>query len=114
MRVLDADGHIFEPEAMFATLDAEFAPRRPVAVSLPEDSEVRVFNQVYLIESKIAPRISGRGTTFPGAFPPSPAAQSRVATLGDQTLEDVEARLAGMEHFGIQEQVIYPTLFLAR
>jgi hypothetical protein len=32
MRVLDVDSHIGKPEAMFATLESEFAPRRPVAV----------------------------------------------------------------------------------
>jgi len=112
MRTLDADGHVFESEEMFANLDPEFAPRRPIAVSLPVDSEARGQNRVFVIESKITPRISGRGATFPGVFPPSPAAESRLATTGDQTLADVEERLAGMDRFGIQEQVIYPTLFL--
>ncbi len=112
MRVLDADGHIFEPEAMFADLEPEFYPRRPVALSLPPDTISGDSNLVWMIEGKIAPRITGRGATFPGSFPGSIAGETRRANLGNQTLEDVEARLAGMAEFGIQEQVIYPTLFL--
>ena len=112
MRILDADGHIFEPQAMFDSVEGEFYARRPVPISLPLDTDAKDSNSVYLVESKIAPRVSGRGATFPGVFPPSPVALSRQATVGDQTLEDVEARLAGMDRFGIQEQVIYPTLFL--
>lgn len=112
MRVLDADGHIFESEAMFAGVEEDFYPRRPLLTTLPQDSEVRESNAVWIIESKIAPRISGRAVTFPGSFPGSPAAATRRATLGAQTLEDVEARLEGMDEFGIQEQVIFPTLFL--
>jgi len=112
MRVLDADGHIFEPEAMFANLEPEFHLRRPVPVSLPLDTDAGDSNRVWLIEGKVAPRVSGRGTTFPGSFPGSPAAETRRATVGSQTLEDVESRLQGMGEFGIQEQVIFPTLFL--
>ncbi len=112
MRVLDADGHIFEPEAMFANIDPEFYARRPVTVSLPLDTDSGDSNQVWLVEGKMAPRVSGPGATFPGSFPGSPAALSRRASLGSQTLEDVEARLEGMGEFGIHEQVIYPTLFL--
>ena len=112
MRVLDADGHIFEPEAMFANLAPEFHPRRPVPVSLPLDTDSGDSNRVWLIEGKVAPRVSGRGATFPGSFPGSLASETRRATVASQTLEDVESRLEGMAEFGIQEQVIFPTLFL--
>jgi hypothetical protein len=112
MRVLDADGHIFEPEAMFADLEPEFYLRRPVPVLLPLDTNAGDSNSVWLIESKVAPRVSGLGATFPGSFPGSPAAETRRASIASQTLEDVESRLEGMDEFGIQEQVIFPTLFL--
>ncbi len=112
MRVLDADGHIFEPEAMFAEVEEEFYPRRPVLMALPPDTDSRDSNRVWIIESRVAPRISGRGATFPGSFPGSGASLTRRASQGSQTLEDVESRLEGMDEFGIQEQVIFPTLFL--
>src|SRR6266540_1730075 len=87
MRVLDADGHIFEPEAMFAEVDPEFYLRRPVAVSLPTDTDSGDSNRVWLVEGKMAPRVSGPGATFPGSFPGSPAAETRRASIGSQTLE---------------------------
>ncbi len=112
MRILDADGHIWESEAMFDRIDPEFYPRRPVLVSLPLDTEAGDANRVWMIESKAAPRISGRGATFPASFPGSPSAETRRVTLGAQTLENVAERLQGMDEFGIEEQVIFPTLFL--
>ena len=112
MRVLDADGHIWESEAMFAGLDPEFHPRRPVLVSMPLDTAAGDSNRPWLIEGKIAPRFSGRGATFPPSFPGSPAAATRRVSVGAQTLEDVEARIKGIDEFGLGEQVIFPTLFL--
>lgn len=112
MRVLDADGHIFEPEAMFADLEEEFYPRRPVMMSLPLDTDAGEANRVWIVDGKVTPRIAGRGLTFPGAFPGSPISTRSRATAGNQTLEDVEARLQGIDEFGIQEQVVFPTMFL--
>ena len=36
--VLDADTHIAEPVAMWDHLDSEWHPRRPVVVSVPDDT----------------------------------------------------------------------------
>jgi len=33
MPIIDADGHIAEPEAMFAELPPEFYPRRPPSMA---------------------------------------------------------------------------------
>ncbi|MPZ12981.1 MAG: amidohydrolase family protein [Chloroflexi bacterium] len=112
MGILDADGHIWESEAMFANVEEEFYPRRPVATTLPLDADSGDSNRAWIIEGKVAPRFSGRGLTFPPSFPGSPAAASRRATIGGQTLENVEERLQGMDEFGIERQVVYPTLFL--
>src|SRR5437773_7417243 len=112
MRILDADGHIWESEAMFADVAPEFYPRRPVLVSMPLDTDAGDANRPWLVEGKVAPRFSGRGVTFPPSFPGSPSAETRLATIGSQTLEDVDARLKGMDDFGLEQQVVYPTLFL--
>src|SRR6266849_5053136 len=34
------------------------------------------------------------------------------ASVGDQTLEDVDARLGGLDRFHIDQQVVFPTMFL--
>ncbi len=44
MSVIDADGHIIEPEAMFEHLPEEFYPRRPIPVHLPVDTVRGDFN----------------------------------------------------------------------
>ena len=49
MRVLDADGHIFEAEPMFAEVESEFYERRPLLMALPADAESGDANRVWLI-----------------------------------------------------------------
>jgi predicted TIM-barrel fold metal-dependent hydrolase len=112
VQVVDADGHVIEPEAMFAHLEEEFRPHRPLPVTLPLDTPWGQANGVWLIEGKVLPNIGGVGgrTTF--FLPGTERSLSSAASVGDQTLEDVEARLAGLNRFGIDRQVIYPTLFL--
>lgn len=38
LSVIDADTHIAEPQAMGKLIDGEMYPRRPVLVSVPEDT----------------------------------------------------------------------------
>jgi len=115
MKVIDADSHVIEPEQMFATIPPEYCKRRPVALDLPPDTEWGDANRVWLIEGKVMPNISGRGpagrTTFllPGAL----GSLKRLASQGDQTLEDVPARLSAMDKFNIDVEIVYPTMFLA-
>ncbi len=112
MGVFDADGHIWETEVVFEKLEEDFYPKRPFMVSFPLDTEGGDSNRAWVVESKITPRISGKGLTFPAVFPGSPGSATRTATFGDQTLQDVEARLAAMDSFGLDQQMVYPTMFL--
>jgi len=108
-------GHVIEPEEMFANLEPEFCKRRPIALTLPSDTEWGPSDRVWLIEGKVSPNISGRGplgrTTF--FLPGSQLGLASQASEGDQTLADVPARLKGLDRFKIDEQVVYPTMFLA-
>ncbi len=110
-RVIDADGHIFEPEATFASLDPAFYPRRPVMVDLPPDTMTRDSNRVWMIDGRAVPTLTGRGATF-FTLPGSLSSTKKKVALADQTLQDVEARLRGMDQYGVAVQVIYPTMFL--
>jgi len=112
VKVVDADGHVIEPQAMFAHLEAEFWPRRPLPLMLPTDTHCGEANAVWLVEGKALPNIGGIGgrTTF--FMPGTERSLRSAASIGDQTLEDPEARLAGIDRFGIDQQVIYPTMFL--
>jgi len=111
MRVLDADGHVIEDESMFADIEPEFYSRRPVISWLPDDTIAGDFNSVWIIEGKAFPTPGGRGETL--FFLPRSASSLRSSVpLGDQTLEDVEARLRGLDRFQVDEQVLFPTMFL--
>lgn len=111
MRVLDADGHVIEPEATFASLEEEFYPRRPIVSWLPSDTIAGDFDSIWIIEGKAFPTPGGRGETL--FFLPGSASSTRSSvSVGDQTLEDVDAQLAGMDRFQIDEQVMFPTMFL--
>ncbi|HLQ34737.1 MAG TPA: amidohydrolase family protein [Chloroflexota bacterium] len=114
-QVIDADGHVIEPEEMFASIDPEYCKRRPVAVTLPPDTEFGPSDKVWLVEGKIMPNIGGRGPTGRTTFflPGSKLGKISQASEGDQTLTDIPARLQGMDRFQVDQQVVYPTMFLA-
>lgn len=111
MRTIDADGHIVECEAIFADLPGEFYPRRPVPVFMPPDTVRGDFNGAWIIEGKTYPTLGTRGrTTF--LVPGDRRTTSHDASVGSQTLADVEARLADLDQRNIDVQIIFPSLFL--
>ena len=111
MQVIDADGHVIEPQAMFEELPKEFYLRRPIQVFLPEDTVRGDFTGCWIIEGKTHPTIGGRGRT---AFytPGDEVSLNRDVSIESQTLADVDARLADLDRFNIDVQMIFPSLFL--
>jgi hypothetical protein len=109
MSVIDADGHIIEPEGMFEHLPEEFHLRRPIPVRLPADTVRGDFNGCWLIEEKAfltlaavdAPPRRCRGRTV----------KKIDVSLGSQTLEDMEARLSDLDRFHIDCQIVFPPCF---
>ena len=59
--VWDADTHIAEPPEMCDCLDPEWYPRRPVVVSVPEDTQYGASDHMWLIDGQIFPKSAGRG-----------------------------------------------------
>lgn len=111
MPIIDADGHVIEPEAMFAELPKEFYPRRPIPVFLPRDTIRGDFNGCWIIEGKTFPTIGARGrTTF--SMPGDERSKVSDVTLASQTLADLDRRLADLDRFEIDTQVVFPTMFL--
>ncbi len=95
MAVIDADGHVIEPEEMFAELPPQFYPRRPILVYLPKDTVREDFNGCWIIDGKTYPTMGGKGrTTF---FVPADERSKKMdVSLPSQTLADIEARLADL------------------
>ncbi len=111
-RIVDTDTHIAEPPEMWEHLDSEWYPRRPVVVQVPEDTLYGGTDHMWLIDGQIFPRPAGRG----GNLLVTPTAQSNVQKRGDvksRELLDLTMRFEDMERMQVDEQVVYPTLFLA-
>jgi predicted TIM-barrel fold metal-dependent hydrolase len=111
--VVDADTHIAESNHMWELIDREMYPRRPVIVSVPDDTLYGARNAFWLIDGNIFPRPVGRAS-FRLI---TPSASKQEAARGDihiacRELTDPQARLKDMDKLGVELQVIYPTLFL--
>jgi len=109
--VLDADTHIAEPAAMWDYLDPEWRARRPVVVSVPEDTQYGKADHMWLIDGSIYPRTAGKG----GMLLVTPISDERRKIMPDgasRELADIGARLEDMARLDTDRQVVYPTLFL--
>lgn len=112
MKVIDADAHVEEAEAMWDCLDPEFRHRRPIPITIPEGTSYGPLNATWLIEGESHPKILGPGATFGATPATSVLARSKSFSIGAQELTDVQSRLTDMDNMGIQQQVVFPTLFL--
>lgn len=114
-KVIDADTHIAEPEGMWKYLGKEWHHRRPVIVTVPDDTLYRDQTAVWLIDGNIFPKVAGMGGSL--LITPS-AAKKQTArkdiSVGCRELTDTTTRLADMDRLSIHTQVIYPTLFLVQ
>ena len=111
--VIDADTHIAESEGMWQLIDRDMIPRRPIRLSVPDDTLYKNRNAFWLIDGNIFPKPAGRGSY--NLMTPSLSGQESArsgVTIPCRELTDVEARLADMDRLGIATQVVYPTLFL--
>ena len=53
--VVDADTHVAESEPMWEMMDRKMYSRRPVLLSLPEDTLYGLWNATWLIDGNIFP-----------------------------------------------------------
>ena len=99
--VIDADTHIAESEAMWQMIDEKMYPRRPVLLSLPDDTLYGGWNATWLIDGNIFPKPVGKGG-FRLVTPSASKIQSnrRDIQVGCRELTDVAARLADMDRGG--------------
>src|SRR3954462_12876707 len=110
MKVFDTDAHVEESEETFATLPGrEFGDSAPRVIA----GERRAF---WLIEGRTFPRLAGKGVhTFGSPHLRREAGHvdaERRARIESQELREPKARLADMDHEGIDVSVVFPTMFL--
>ena len=113
MPVIDADGHVQESEATWSFLDSRYHERRPLPVSLGVlDTYHGPWNSVWIIDGELNPKMGGRGP-FINASPVTAArATAKPYSAGAQTMEDMPARLADLDKYNIDYQVVMPSVFL--
>lgn len=112
-KLVDADTHVSENEGMWEHIDREMYHRRPVLISVPENTLYRDRNAFWLIDGNIFPKPAGKGGF--ALITPSAAKKQQERTdinIGCREITDPQARLRDMDRSGFDIQVIYPTLFL--
>ena len=111
--IVDSDTHIAESEAMWEMMDADMRGRRPVLLTMPEDTLYGGWNATWLIDGNIFPKPVGKGG-FRLITPSASKIQANRKDIGVgcREMTDIPARLADMDRLGIETQVVYPTLFL--
>jgi len=86
-------------------LPPELHERRPIPITLPPDTAWRDHNAVWLVDRKVRSS-AATPTTMDHA-------KKKSVSLPSQELTDVSARLADLDRYGIEKQVIYPSSWLA-
>jgi predicted TIM-barrel fold metal-dependent hydrolase len=111
--VIDADTHISEGEAMWALIDKPMQPRRPIMLSVPDDTWYGNRNAFWLIDGEIYPKPAGKGS-FALVTPSAQRVQEGRKDSTPQTREmtDIRGRLADMDKLHTEMQIVFPTLFL--
>jgi predicted TIM-barrel fold metal-dependent hydrolase len=111
--IIDADTHISEGEAMWAMMDKNMYPRRPLVLSVPEDTVFGNRNAFWLIDGEIYPKPAGKGS-FALVTPSVQKVQEgrKDSTPATREMTDIKGRLADMDKLQTAAQVVYPTLFL--
>lgn len=112
-QIIDVDTHVAESPRMWERMDAALWPRRPVLVSVPDDTLYGRSNAFWLLDGEIFPRPAGKGS-FNLITPSANAlnAERCTVSVGRRELTDLAGRLADMDRLGVRTQVVYPTLFL--
>src|ERR1700730_16954119 len=111
LAVWDEGAHVAESVSMWTLIDADMRHRRPVLLSMPDDTLYKDWNAVWLIDGNIFPKPVGKGG-FRLITPSESKIQSsrKDIRVGCREITDVNARLADMDRLGVEIQVIYPTL----
>jgi predicted TIM-barrel fold metal-dependent hydrolase len=113
--IIDADTHISEGAAMWALVDRAMQSRRPILLSVPEDTWYRDRNAFWLIDGEIYPKPAGKGS-FALVTPSEQKVQSgrKDSTPATREMTDIQGRIADMDKLNTAMQIVYPTLFLAQ
>jgi predicted TIM-barrel fold metal-dependent hydrolase len=112
MQIIDADGHVEESVAMLDRLEPELKKRRPIPLQFDLDTAYGQYNAVWMIDGEVYPKLVGPGGFILGTPTLMERARLKPVAIPAQELTDVAARLRDLDAAGIDQQVVFPTLFL--
>ena len=105
MMLIDADSHVIECEETWSYLEPTLHTRRPLPITLPEDTGFMSWNAFWLIDQKVR---------HFGATPATgKIARAKSFSLACQQITDVAERIAVMDRLHIDVQVVHPSFCLA-
>lgn len=108
--VIDADGHLFETEAVFEKyMAAAFRPYRPRLITDDEGHSFWVADGSTRYRRPGQPGARNPGTAAP---PGGKVGSSRRASAGSQVLSNVAERLTDLDKENIDVQYLYPSYLL--
>ncbi len=105
MTLIDADAHVIECEETWSHLDSAFHARRPLPITVPEDTGFMGWNAFWLIDRKV--RHFG-ATPATGTI-----AKAKSFSVACQHITDVGERIATMDRLNIDVQVVHPSFCLS-
>ncbi|HLH23920.1 MAG TPA: amidohydrolase family protein [Chloroflexota bacterium] len=114
MTVFDVDAHVEESVDTWRYLPVEYEARRPVPITLDDRPELCGQNSFWLIDGAVVPRVRGKGLTLFGTPTTSRHARAKPFSIPSQELTDPAARVADLDRFGIDTQVVNSTLLNAQ
>lgn len=105
MMLIDADAHVIESEETWTHLDPAFHARRPLPITVPEDTGFLGWNAFWLIDQKVR---------HFGATPATSAiALAKSFSLGCQQITEIAERIAALDRLDIAVQVVHPSFCLS-
>src|SRR5687768_17568803 len=107
----DVDAHVEESDATWGYLDPRYAERRPQAIVVDDRKNLFGQNAFWLIDGASVPRVTGRGLSFFGTPTASRFARAKPFSIGSQELTSVAERLADLDRYGIDRQIVNSSLF---
>jgi uncharacterized protein len=110
----DTDSHVEECDETWQFLDPRYHERRPQAVTVEDRKNLFGQNAFWLIDGAAVPRVTGRALSFFGTPTTTRFARAKPFSIGSQELTNVAERLADLDRFGIDRQIVNSSLFNAQ
>src|ERR1700694_233040 len=109
--IIDADTHVIESERMWEYFPKDLYRRRPVSM-VYMDPDSGTPRTRWMIDGIVVPKPDGKGGQALQT-PPADAKDRAGRQWRGKSLWDADARLEEATDMGVEQQIVFPTLFIA-